>query len=149
MTGMMMPRGGWVVVGDGRKALFLRNDGDALNPNLKITETLEAGPSEPTRAMGADKPGRVFASIRGRGAAVEETDLHQQAEDRFARMTALRIKHLRENEKVSWLALTAPPQTLAVWRKSLDAATRLVVVAEIPKDLTRHPVDEIGRILCA
>jgi protein required for attachment to host cells len=41
----------------------------------------------------------------------------------------------------------APPPTLAALRKQLDGKTQQRVVAEVGKDLTKHPVPEIARLL--
>ena len=45
----------WVVVADGEKALFLRNEGDAKYPNFEVfREVHEENP--PTREQGTDRP---------------------------------------------------------------------------------------------
>ena len=36
MSKLKIPHNAFVFVGDGRKALFLRNDGDEKFPNLKV-----------------------------------------------------------------------------------------------------------------
>ena len=38
MTKLRIPHDAFVLVGDGRKALFLRNDGDEKFPNLKVEQ---------------------------------------------------------------------------------------------------------------
>ena len=45
------------------------------------------------------------------------------------------------------LIVVAPPRTLAEPREQFDKAVKGRVVAEIAKDLTKHPVDEITAIL--
>ena len=61
MPKISIPRDAFVFVGDGRKALFLRNDGDDKFPHLK-TERVMFGENPPTRAQGTDEPGRTFSS---------------------------------------------------------------------------------------
>ncbi|MGO4843498.1 host attachment protein, partial [Rhizobiaceae sp. 2RAB30] len=52
-----LKRGTWVLVADGEKALFLKNSGDAVNPNLDVARKMnEENP--PTREQGSDRPGR-------------------------------------------------------------------------------------------
>jgi protein required for attachment to host cells len=45
------------------------------------------------------------------------------------------------------IVLVAPPKTLAVLRETLGDALRPSLLAEIDKDLTKHPVHEIERLL--
>ena len=53
---LKIPHGAFVFVGDGRKALFLRNDGDDKFPNLK-TERVLVDDNPPTRDQGTERPG--------------------------------------------------------------------------------------------
>jgi protein required for attachment to host cells len=147
MTQLLVPHDGWVIVGDGRKAIFLRNEGDAKFPNLVVAKTVEAPENLSTAEQGADKPGRAFSSADGRHGAVEQTDWHRLAEDHFARTVAAAIDQLCTLERVGWLALVAPPHVLSVWRKLLSERSRAVIRAELPKELTKHPVYEIERLL--
>ncbi|WP_163365778.1 baeRF12 domain-containing protein, partial [Enterobacter asburiae] len=63
----------YVLVCDGRKALFLRNEGDAQYLNLKTEQVFEHD-NPPTREQGSDKPGRSYASVGERRSAMEQTD---------------------------------------------------------------------------
>ena len=54
-----------IFVGDGRKALFLRNDGDEKFPNLK-TEQVFADENPPTHEQGTDKPGCRPSGVLGK-----------------------------------------------------------------------------------
>ena len=53
---LAIPHDAIIFVGDGRKALFLRNDGDEKFPNLK-TERVFAEENPPTHEQGTDRPG--------------------------------------------------------------------------------------------
>jgi len=85
MNMLKIPHNALVFAGDGRKALFLRNDGDAKFPNLRTEKVFEEeNPS--THEQGSDRPGRVSeAALSGRMSAVEPTDWHDIEEHRFAR----------------------------------------------------------------
>ena len=73
----------WVVVADGEKALFLRNEGDATYPNLQVVRTIhEENP--PSREQGTDKPGRFNDGHGVHRSAVDETDWHRIEKERFA-----------------------------------------------------------------
>ena len=69
MNMLKIPHNALVFVGDGRKALFLRNDGDAKSPNLRTEKVFEEeNPS--THEQGSDRPGRVSeAALSGRRSA--------------------------------------------------------------------------------
>ncbi len=91
-----IPHNAFVFVGDGRKALVLRNEGDADLLNLK-------------------------------------TEL-----ERIVRECG-----------VEALVVVAPPRALADLRKAFHPNVKKRIVAEIDKDLTKHPVDQIEKHLAA
>jgi protein required for attachment to host cells len=146
MSLLKIPHNAFVFVGDGRKALFLRNEGDALSPNLK-TEKVFEDDNPPTHEQGTDRPGRV-AKPSGRS-AVEPVDWHDIEEHRFARRVAAALEQLVRARDVKALIVVAPPRTLADLRDAFHADVKARIVAEIHKDLTRHPVDDIARHLLA
>ena len=137
-----------VFVGDGRKALFLRNAGDEKFPDLK-TEQVFVDQNPATREQGSDKPGRLFAgpTAPNRRSAVEPTDWHELEEHRFARMVADAFEKLVRERRVKAVIIAAPPRTLAELRQALHGDVKARVMAEIDKDFTKHPVYEIERRL--
>jgi protein required for attachment to host cells len=139
-----------VLVGDGRKALFLRNHGDAIFPNLRTEQVFEdENPS--THEQGAERPGRVSKGPHSSGlrSSVEPTDWHEIEEHQFARRIAATVEQMVRASKVKALILVAPPKTLAELRSALHSDVKACVVAEINKDLTRHPIAEIEKHLMA
>ena len=136
----------WVLVGDGRKALFLRNEGDEKFLNLK-TEQVLVDQNPPTREQGSDQPGRAFASVGSRRSAVEEADWHVLEEQRFAHEVAAALQRIVRDRKVKALVVVAPPKTLAELRKAFHSEVKNRIVAEIDKDLTKQPVYEIEKHL--
>jgi len=144
---LKIPHNALVFVGDGRKALFLRNEGDAKFPNLRTERVFEAE-NPPTREQGSDRPGRVSeAALAGRKSAVESTDWHDIEEHRFARTVAAAMEQLVRASKAKALVVVAPPQTLAGLRSAFHSDVKACIVAEINKDLTKHPVGEIEKHL--
>jgi len=137
----------WILVGDGRKALMLRNSGTPQRPNLDVIDVLNGGDNPPTHVQGTDRPGRVMQSTLNRRSAVEQTDWHEIAESRFAATIASRLNAAAQENRFEHLVLVAPPNMLAALRKHLDSKVLPRVVAEIDKDLTKHPVPEITRLL--
>jgi protein required for attachment to host cells len=143
---MLIPQDTLVLVGDGRKAMFLRNRGGAGHPDLFAERIMEQD-NPPTREQGTDRPGRYEGPDRTRRSAVEQTDWHQQAEDRFAAQVAqvLYIKaHEHEFER---LIVVAPPRTLGTLRSAFRKEVAQKVSAEIAKDLTSRKPAEIGQLL--
>ena len=78
-----LPPGGFVLIGDGRKALVLVNRGDERYPDLRLAEILRAPSNPATHEQGTDQPGRAIVGS-SRRSSLEQTDWHQIAEDRFA-----------------------------------------------------------------
>jgi len=99
MVAPILSAGTHVIVGDGRKALILFNEGTAEHPSLTV-EMIFTHPDLPTRALGAERPGRVFASVGPRSAATDEPDLHQRAEDQFVRDIVAGLVELAKREKL-------------------------------------------------
>ena len=147
MADLLIPHNGVVVVGDGRKVLLMRNEGNDKQPRLVVAQSLEAPSNPSTATQGADAPGRAFNSGDGRRSAVEQTDWHLRAEDAFAREAATIIDKVGLEEHVRWMALVAPAHVLSEWRKHLANATRDKVKSEVVKDLTRHPIRVIEALL--
>ena len=147
-TDLRIPHGAYVFVGDGRKALVLRNEGNPQHPNLKI-EQVFANDNPPTREQGTDKPGRSYASVGSRRSAMEQADWHEIEEQRFAKDVAAALYALVLERNVEALVIAAPPKILAELRKSMHQEVARRVIAEVDKDLTNRPIDEIGKVLTA
>ena len=147
MSKISIPHDAFVFVGDGRKALFLRNDGDEKFPHLK-TERVFLDHNPPTREQGTDQPGRAFASAgASRRSAMEEVDWHTIEENRFARDVAAALERIVRERKVKALVIAAPPRTLAELRQAFHADVKSRIIAEVDKDFTKHPVYEIEKRL--
>lgn len=137
----------WVLVADGEKALFLRNEGDALYPNLQVVRKVEED-NPPTREQGTDAPGRSGPGGTP-NSAMEETDWHRIAKERFADEIAQRLYKMAHRGDFERIVLVAPPAVLGEMRQQLHKEVEARVVAEVPKTLTGHPVSEIEKILKA
>jgi protein required for attachment to host cells len=143
MNKLRIPHDAFVFVGDGRKVLFLRNDGDEKFPNLK-TERVFVEENPPSHEQGTERPGRVSkGSQTGRRSAVEPTDWHDIEEHLFARKVAAAMEQVIRAGKVKALVVVAPPRTLAELRNAFHSDVKACIIAEINKDLTKHPIGEI------
>lgn len=147
MTRLVIPHDAFVFVGDGRKALFLRNAGDAKFPNL-VTERVFADANPATRDQGSDKPGRSVASAHStQRSAMEPTDWHEIEEHRFVQRVSAALEALVRRLDAPALVIVAPPRALADLRQALHGDVKARLIGEIDKDLTRHPVWEIERLV--
>lgn len=147
-SAVRIPHDAYVLVGDGRKALLLRNDGSALDPDLRTEQVFEKD-NPPNREQGTDKPGRSFAGVGARRSAMQQADWHTLEEQRFAKDVADALHALVLEREVAALVIAAPPKILAELRKSLHEEVTKRVIAEIDKDLTNQPVDAIAKVLTA
>lgn len=168
---MQVPHNAFVVVADGRKMLFLRNEGDAVHPNLQVerkrvqdnpkdsdqktdaaggASSTQSGAGAPAVAQGGSQHalggGAQFAPSRG---TMEETDFHQLEEDRFAAETAELLNARALNNDFESLIIVAPPKTLGELRKHYHKEVENRLAGEIDKDLTRHTIPEIEQALIA
>ena len=109
-----------------------------------MTEQVFAEKDPPTHVQGSDRPGREFAAAHSTiRSAIEPTDRHRIEEDRFVRGVCAALGRLVRERAAPALIVVAPPRALADLRKSLRADAKAKVVAEIHKDLTKHPVPDI------
>ena len=149
MQKLAIPHDALILVGDGRKALFLRNDGDEKFPNLK-TEQVFAEENPRTHEQGTERPGSTFAYAGAtRRGSMDQTDWHQLEEHRFVERVAATLEQVVRHRNVPALVIAAPPRTLADLRRALHADVQKRIVAEIGEDLTNHPVSEIETRLLA
>jgi len=134
------------MVGDGQKAFFLRNEGTPKHVNLVVERVLEQQ-NPPTREQGTSPPGRYMGPERTQRSAMEQTDWHRMAEERFAREISSELYRLAHANAFSELIVVAPPKVLGNLRDSFHEEVTKRVVAEIPKDLTGQPKEEIARLI--
>jgi len=166
---MHVPHNAYVLVADGRKLLFLRNEGDGAYPNLQV-ELAEEHPNPATRDQKTDRAGQARSTQTGASApaaaqgggnhaggsgaqfapsrgSFEETDFHQFEKDRFAAEAADLLKRRAIANDYEQLIVIAPPGTLGELRKHYDKHVEQRIAGEIPKDLTGHPIPDIEQAL--
>jgi protein required for attachment to host cells len=79
--------------------------------------------------------------------AVENTDWHRQAEERFATDVAEVLYKKAHEHNFEHLIVVAPPKTLGTMRSAFRKEVAQKITAEIPKDLTSHALADIARLL--
>ncbi len=143
---MHLPHNSVVLVADGRKMLFLRNEGDTEFPNLVVEKAQEqANPA--TRDQATDSAGRASSPQGGVQSSVEPTDFHQIEEDRFAADAADFLKTGALKNDYDSLIVIAPPKTLGELRKHYHKEVSSRLKGELDKDLTGHPIKDIEKAL--
>ena len=148
---MRVPHNAFVVVADGRKMLFLRNEGDADYPNLQVEKKrVDKNPADHEQA--SDLAGHAMSTRTAganwtSGSNVENTDFHQLEEDRFAAETAALLNEKALRNEFESLIIVAPPKTLGELRKHYHKAVSERLAGEIDKDLTDHTVAQIEEAL--
>jgi protein required for attachment to host cells len=141
-----VPHNALILVGDGQKALFLRNKGSPQRVRLVVERILERD-NPPTREQGTDRPGRATASLGVARSAMDEADWHHIAKERFASELAEALYRHTHANRFEKLVIIAPPKILGNLRKAFHVELVERVAAEIPKELTSHPVAEIERLV--
>jgi protein required for attachment to host cells len=166
---MQVPHDAVVLVADGRKMLFLRNQGDGQFPNLQVehkevhpnpkdsdqktdlagqSSSTRSGPGAPAVAQNGSMHARGSgAQFAPSGGTMGETDYHQLEEDKFAAETAAMLKDRALRNEFESLIIIAPPKTLGELRKHYHKEVAGRITAEISKDLTGHTVPQIEEAL--
>jgi protein required for attachment to host cells len=124
MESVYIPAAALVLVSDGRRARFLRNKGTPKQPQLIVEQVIEQ-----------ENP------------ATREADWQPQQEERFAAEIADELYRLEHAHKFRELVMVAPPKMLGDLRARLHPEVANCVVAEVARDLTGHPVPELGKLL--
>lgn len=142
----VLSEGTWVLIADSEKALFTRNITDAENPNLEvIRKDTQDNPSD--LAQSANRPGRMHDNGPGHKSAVDDTDWHELAKERFADDLADRLYKMAQRGDFERIVLVAAPDTLGDLRPNLHKEVSEKVVGEVPKNLTGHPLHEIEKLV--
>lgn len=138
----------YILVADGARARLYANHGVGKGLQPVSGATHKADLHHHDREILTDKPGRSFSSVGpGRSAIEPHTEWHRFEKHKFAREMAKVLDAAAASKAFDRLILVAPPATLGDLRMELGDATRKLVTAELPKDLTRHAEQELPQHL--
>jgi len=156
---MPLPHNALVLVADGRKVLFFRNHGDENQIDLR-TEAHDEREDRKDREIKTDAAGGAAHSAGAAGSgigaqggghvsrpAMEETDYHQQEEDRWIKDAADELKRRALRNDFDALAIVAPPKALGVLKKCLHKEVEERVICTIDKEMTGRPIPDIEAML--
>ncbi len=132
---MVIPHDTLLLVADGEKMMFLRNQGDGLQPEFQV-ESRQDRPDLSSKG-----------EMSGTGTGGGDHDYHKDEENRFAADLAeqLRIRALAHDFDA--LIIIAPPRTLSEIRKNLHVEVEKRVIMELAKEMTDRPIPDINAML--
>jgi protein required for attachment to host cells len=139
--------GRWIVVADGARARIFEAHRHApgLRPVLPYDLTINRLRD---RDRWADRAGQKHQSAGyGAPSMTPPTDPAEHEHELLAREVAAVLAHGRNEHRVDAIVLVAAPAFLGLLRRFIDPQTRVLVVAEDDRDLSRLPEHELeGRI---
>jgi len=138
-----LTNGTWIVVADSEKALLMRNLTDHADPNFEVISREE----QPEVPDNADRPGRRPDTGVGQSSAMEQSDWHVLARDRFAKELADILYAHAHKGAYTHLVIAAAPEVLGKLREELHPEVKARVVAEIPKNLANHTIRDLERLI--
>lgn len=144
---MPIPNNALVLVVDGRKMLFFRNQGDQNQIDLRTEAHDERDDADFDRDLKTDAPGTV-SQIAGYGRdSMEETDFKQQEEDNWVKEAAEKLRKRALRNDFDHLCIIAPPKALGVLRKALHKEVEKRVVCTINKEMSGRPIPDIEALI--
>jgi protein required for attachment to host cells len=139
---MPLPHDALVLVADGRKMLFFRNEGDEGQIDLR-TEAHDQREDRKDSEIKTDSPGGIHQSAGYGRSTYEEADFHQQEEDRWIKDAAEELKERALRNDYDALAIVAPPRALGVLRKCLHKEVEKRLICTVNKEMSCRPVPDI------
>lgn len=127
-----VPQNSLVVVADGSKAIFFRNERSEASLSLREEQRLSP------KNLLDDGPS---------GSRPEEQTPRQTAEATFAKQLAEAINKMKQDGKFENLVLVADPQTLGQLRDVMHKTVQDSIVLTLAKDLTNHPTEAIADLI--
>ena len=142
---MLIPTGTLIALADGASFILMINDGNTEDVKLRTLQA-EREYTPATHELEKDRPGTFQAEKRAHGSP-ESADLHEREETRFSEWMLSELESQLLSHKKSKLIIVSDPDTLGDLRKRYTQAIKSVLIAEIGKNLTGHPVPEIEKLL--
>ncbi|MCP8883670.1 host attachment protein [Devosia sp. XJ19-1] len=137
----------WILIADGTQARVLEHTGPGKG--LVTIKGLDWSiPPLQTHDINSDRPGRSHSSVgSGRSAMEPKTDAAQHREAEFVRSVADVLDGKAKSGAYDRLVIAAAPIALGNLRKVLSDHVKKTVVAELDKDLTNVPTQQLDRHL--
>ena len=137
----------WVLIADGAQARVLENTGPGKGLNQVDGRDL-AQDAIQARDIMADRPGRSHSSNGSARSGMEpKTDPVAYRETQFVKSLADMLDRQQQNGAYDRLIIAAAPIALGDIRKAMSAGVKKTVVAELDKDLTNLPTQQLNKHL--
>jgi protein required for attachment to host cells len=137
----------WIVIADGTQAHVYEHTGPGSGLVIVKGFDLSIDPLQ-SREIGSDRPGRTFASHgTHRSAKAPSTDPAQHRETEFIRSLAGMLDSKAKAGAFDKMVIAAAPIALGDLRKALSDHVKKRVIAELDKDLTNIPTQQLGNHL--
>ena len=137
----------WILIADGTQARVLEHKG----PGKGLTSVTGLDWSIPplqSQDIDSDRPGRSHSSVgSGRSAMEPKTDPAQHREAEFIRSVAAELDRKVKEGAFDRMVIAAAPIALGNLRKNLSDHVKKAIVAELDKDLTNLPTQNIDKHL--
>ncbi|GAA4008950.1 host attachment family protein [Sphingomonas humi] len=144
---MPIPNRALVLVVDGRKMLFFRNEGDTNQIDLRTEAHEERDDANHDGDLKTDAPGSSANSVGSARSSMEETDFKQQEEDNWVKDVAEKLRLRALKGDFEHLCIVAPPKALGVLRKELHKEVEKRVVCTINKEMSGRPIPDIEALI--
>lgn len=141
---MKLQHGDRVVVCDGGRYVIYQNQGDIGQLDLRVV-TAEAFENPPTHEQGAGRAGRMPDPTRHKS-ALEQTDLHDQEEERFVQGLANQLNRTPPDMARDFV-LVADPRSMGRLREALSSQAQARIVQSITGDYVHRPVEVIEALI--
>ncbi len=143
----MKPVTTWILIANGARARVLEHKSNSTS--LKAIKGMEFSDEALSISdIMADKAGRAFASVgASRSAMVQRTDPVAKREADFINLVADNLNKKYVNNGFDRLVIFAAHNAMGDLRKALSVELNNAIIAEIPKDLTKVPNNDIAKHL--
>lgn len=143
---MIISRQAWIVVADGGRANVYKNVGEIGEIKLALVRSTNQHTGH-THELGRDQAGRLSGNSGHAKSALESTDLHQVAEDKFLKAVVEHLARDVQSGDCKEVVLIAPAHALGEIRKHLPQSVSKLVVGEMSKDYTHMAINELQKTL--
>lgn len=135
----MKPLKTWIVLTDATSLRLAINEGPGKGVYGLSDPGLVAAPVTEL----SDEPGVTHASVGPNRGGISDPDLKKQAQAAFADDIVGLLEQARHEKDFHRFILVAPPAMLGILRQKLTPGLQAVLHAEIPKDLTHLPLNDL------
>lgn len=138
----------WVLIADGSRARIVRQNDMNGETGAQSQDLVFEFDHKRLGEIMTDRPGRSFASEGVRRSAMEyRSEPEKDQEAHFANTLVDALERALHAHQFDQLSIIAEPRMLGIIRQKLSPGLREAVIAEVAKDLTKLPREELDTAL--